>query len=215
MKNTFLISLLIILTTSSKSEITENSNTNEHSQVHFSVLFIGNSLTYTNNLPSLVVSHAATKGITVSTTMVARSNYAIVDHWADGKVQILINSKEFDFVVIQQGPSSQLDGYDMLVNAGAQYAQLCESNNSRLAYFMVWPSISNYHSFDGVIANYTAGAKKNNAILIPVGSIWKKYIDATGDYSYYGPDGFHPSLAGSQIAAEIIVETLFSSPSCT
>jgi lysophospholipase L1-like esterase len=80
---------------------------------------------------------------------------------------------------------------------------------------MVWPSIAYYHTFDGVIANYTAGALANNAILIPVGTLWKKYIEATGDYSYYSSDGFHPSLAGSKFAAEIIVETLFTQSSCT
>ena len=217
MKITIIVSLLLIITNSSKAELTANSNLNNkhQSQDNFNVLFIGNSLTSSNNLPSLVVRHAATKGIVVNTTTVAKGGYAIVDHWAEGHVQTLINSKQFDFVVIQQGPSSQPDGYDMLVNDAAQYAQLCEENNSQLAYFMVWPGISYYHNFDGVITNYTAGARANNGLLIPVGSIFKQYIDSTGDYSYFSSDGFHPSVAGSQKAAEIIVDSLFSAPRCT
>jgi len=213
MRKLIILSLLMSLSISSKVECGEDPAPIK--QVDFNVLFIGNSLTSSNNLPALVVNHAATKDIIVNTTTVARGGYAIVDHWADGQVQNLINNNSYDFVVIQQGPSSQQDGYDMLVNDGAVYAQICEVNDAKLAYFMVWPSIAYYHTFDGVIANYTAGALANNATLIPVGTLWKKYIEATGDYSYYSSDGFHPSLAGSKFAAEIIVETLFTQSSCT
>ncbi|MGJ8662106.1 MAG: SGNH/GDSL hydrolase family protein [Marinicella sp.] len=217
MKNSFVTLLLLSVFTWATAE----QNTNKHTsaktqkQTEFNVLFVGNSLTNSNNLPRLVARHAATHGITVTTKMVAKGGYAIVDHWAEGNVQRLIRSNQYDFVVIQQGPSSQFDGYDMLVNGGAEYAQICEENNAQLAYFMVWPALNRYFSFEGVIRNYTAGAEANNALLIPVGSIWKQYIDSTGDHSYFSSDGFHPSLAGSQNAAEIIVDTLFLNPSCT
>ena len=78
-----------------------------------------------------------------------------------------------------------------------------------MAYLMVWPSKKNYNRFDTVISSYTQAAKKNNAILIPAGQVWKDYIDATNDYGYYGSDGFNPSLKGSEVAAEVIFNTLF------
>jgi hypothetical protein len=204
-----LLLIVMVLLYSAQVAARSTENKQDKAQVDFNVLFVGNSLTYGNNLPKLVKQHAASKGYTIETTMVAKGGYAIVDHWAEGRVQQLINTKQFDYVVIQQGPSSQLDGYEMLINGGAQYAALCEQNTTKLAYFMVWPSIAYFHTFDGVIRNYTAGAEANNATLIPVGTHWKEYIDSTGDYSYYGPDGFHPSKAGSEKAAAIIVETLF------
>lgn len=190
-------------------------NTLGDEQTEFNLLFVGNSLTSSNDLPKLVRQQAASLGITVTTQKVVKGGYAIVDHWAEGRVQRLINNNRFDFVIIQQGPSSQMDGYEMLVNGGAHYAQICEANGTQLAYFMVWPSIPRYFSFDGVIRNYTAGAEANQAVLIPVGQHWKDHIDATGDYSYYSSDGFHPSRAGSQKAAEIIVDTLLTTPSCS
>lgn len=178
-----------------------------HKSYH--ILFIGNSLTMTNDLPTLVEAYAQDKGIDLKSTMLAKANYAIVDHWADADVQREIESNSYDFVVLQQGPSSQSDGYEMLVNDGKAFANLCAKYNSQLAYFMVWPASYHLHTFDGVIANYTAGAKANEAILCPVGKAWKAYIDRTNDLSYYGADGFHPSMKGSQVAAAIIVESLF------
>lgn len=176
----------------------------------FNILFIGNSLTYTNNLPDLVKKTAKIKGIEVNSKMIAFPNYAIVDHWNDGQVKKLIGSKKFDFVIIQQGPSSQNEGREMLIENGKEYRSLCELNDTKLCYFMVWPSLANYHTFDNVIKNHKDAATINNSILLPVGEIWKNYIDRTNSYEYYSSDGFHPSLKGSQIAAQVIVEYLFS-----
>lgn len=201
---TFLFAVLLS-STSTFSQAKYQINKNDT----LSILFVGNSLTYENDLPQLVKENARKKGYQVNIGMIALPNYAIVDHWKDGEVQELITSKKYDFVIIQQGPSSQNDGRQMLIENGKDYAHLCETNDIRLCYFMVWPSIKYYHTFNGVIKNYKDAAAINNAILLPVGEVWKEYIDRTNSYDYYGSDGFHPSLKGSQKAAEIIVEYLF------
>lgn len=179
------------------------------SNEEYDLLFVGNSLTYSNNLPRLVTQEAKRKGIVITTTMLTKPNYAIVDHWRDKEVQRLIKTKKYDFVIIQQGPSSQADGRAMLLNSGKEYSNLCDANGTKLAYFMVWPSRIYYHTFDGVIKNYTDAATKNKAILCPVGKVWKQHFDKTNDFSYYSPDQFHPSLSGSRAAAKVIVESLF------
>ncbi|HLV14431.1 MAG TPA: hypothetical protein VKY41_04565 [Xanthomarina sp.] len=173
------------------------------------VLFIGNSLTYSNNLPELVKEMAAQEGIEMNYKMMAFPNYSIQDHWNVGKAQKLIAKKKYDFVIIQQGPSSQVNGRNMLVEYGKKFNNLCKEYNTKLGYFMVWPSLSYYQTFNGVIKNYRDAARINNSILLPVGKVWKEYIDKTEDFQYYGSDGFHPSLQGSKIAAKVIVNHLF------
>ncbi|WP_075341671.1 SGNH/GDSL hydrolase family protein [Tenacibaculum agarivorans] len=176
----------------------------------YTVLFVGNSLTYYNNLPKLITKYAKKhKEIHIKTKTITFPNYAIEDHWNDGKVQKLIVSQKFDFLILQQGPSSQKAGKKMLIDYGKKYAELCEANKIQLCYFMVWPSLMYYHTFEKVIENHTEAAKLNNAILLPVGKHWKEHIEENNDYSYYGPDEFHPSKKGSKKAAQIIVETLF------
>lgn len=201
--------ITLILITLSVSACSNDQETVEVDE-NIGILFIGNSLTYFNDLPVLVRERVQAQGNEVTVRMVAYPNYAIVDHWADGEVQQLISSQDYDYVIIQQGPSSQSDGRQMLIESGKLYSDLCEQNNAKLCYFMVWPSINNYSTFDGVIKNYTDAAAMNNAILLPVGEIWKAYIDNTNNYEYYGPDGFHPSEKGSEVAADIIVERLFN-----
>ena len=175
----------------------------------YNILFIGNSLTYTNDLPKLVKDYAQLKGIDIATTMVAFPNYAIEDHWNNNQVQKLIAGKKYDFVILQQGPSSQNNGRNMLIDYGKKYSRLCALHNAKLCFFMVWPSLQYYHTFNGVIKNYTDAASINNAILLPVGERWKTDIGTSKNHHYYSSDGFHPSLKGSQVSAKVIVDQLF------
>lgn len=198
-----LIFIFIVCNTSNPTNFNLNSNK------EFFVLFIGNSLTYTNNLPKLVTKTAKAKGISIITKMMAMPDYAISDHWNDGQVQKEISENHYDFVIIQQGPSSQTVGREILIEYGGKYSVLCKNNHAKLCYFMVWPSLANYDTFDGVIKNYGEASQFNDAILFPVGKVWKAHFDSTGNFDYYATDGFHPSKKGSIIAAEIIVEYLF------
>lgn len=173
------------------------------------ILFVGNSLTYFNDLPKMVARAGLNRGIIIKTEMIAHPNYALEDHWNDGYMQTLIARNKYDFVVVQQGPSSQADGRIMLLDYGARIKNICVPQNTQLAFFMVWPAFSNFHTFDGVINNYTAAAVATNSLLCPVGKLWKEHFLSIGDYSYYGPDMFHPSQAGTEHAAMVIFETLF------
>lgn len=173
-----------------------------------SILFIGNSLTYTNDLPKLVKMEGKARGVKINTTMVAKPNYAISDHWIEFQIQETIKSNKFDYVIIQQGPSSQPPGRQSLIEYGDMIGKLCNENGSKLAYFMVWPSQTYYQTFDMVIKNHTDAAAQTDGLLLPVGKVWKEYFDETNDFSYYGPDGFHPSKKGSQVAAQVILDSL-------
>ena len=172
------------------------------------ILFVGNSLTFTNDLPTLFENEARRHGRKVEADQLAFANYALEDHWNDGELQKRILSRKYQYVVVQQGPSSQSDGLAMLLDYGKRIKKLCDDNNSQLAFFMVWPARANAHSFEGVIANYTEAAEVNDALLCPVGKVWRTHFDTTQDFSYYGPDGFHPSPEGSRVAAKVIFESL-------
>lgn len=199
----FFISVIMSSMTFSQHEFI-----NDSSDTEFNILFIGNSLFYTNNLPELVKQIAKLKGIKINTKMIAFPNYAIADHWNKGQVQKLIASQSFEFVIIQQGPSSQDDGRKMLIEYGEKYGIICKKNGAKLCYFMVWPALNNYHTFEGVINNHKDATLINESILLPVGAVWKNYIDSTNSFDYYSSDGFHPSLKGSELAAKVIIEYL-------
>ncbi|WP_428742167.1 SGNH/GDSL hydrolase family protein [Tenacibaculum sp.] len=173
------------------------------------ILFVGNSLTYTNDMPKMLEQIGKQNDLKIKTTSLCYPNYAIIDHINEGKLQKLLQKKQFDYVIIQQGPSSQEEGKRMLINDGATIKALCEQYNIQLGYFMVWPSKHYYNTFDKVIANHEFAAKQNNALLFPVGKIWKQYNEhESNTSSLYTSDNFHPSTAGSFLAALTIFHQL-------
>ena len=88
------------------------------------ILFIGNSMTYANDLPSLVRElgrSEPSRQVTVSS--VAYGNFSLVDHWERGDAQRAIASGPWDFVVLQQGPSALPDSRALLVEYAGKFAE--------------------------------------------------------------------------------------------
>jgi len=82
------------------------------------VLFIGNSLTYANDLPGLVQALAAGSaagGSPIDVAMVASPDVSLDDHLASGEASRAIAGGRWDFVVLQQGPTSQQLFRDTLI----------------------------------------------------------------------------------------------------
>ena len=173
------------------------------------ILFVGNSLTYTNDLPKILEEISDNFGKIITTESLCFPNYAIIDHLNEGRLQAILSKEKFDYLIVQQGPSSQLEGKKMLIEDGEKLKKLCDKYNIKMAYFMVWTSKKWYHTFDLVIENHTIAAKQNKAILLPVGQIWKNYNTFKNVENLYGFDGFHPSKTGSFLSALVMFHQLF------
>ena len=60
---------------------------------HLHVLFVGNSLTSTNDLPATVAAFAHAVGhVEVDVKMVAPGGYALEDHWTDGVARAALDA---------------------------------------------------------------------------------------------------------------------------
>ena len=177
------------------------------------ILFVGNSLSYSNNMPKILECIGQEYDLNIKTKCLCKPNYAIIDHLNEGELQKILNTKPYNYIIIQQGPSSQEQGRRMLIEDGAKVNELAKKHNAKLGYYMVWPSKYYYHTFEKVIANYTEGAKTNKALLFPVGRIWKAYENRGGYTLLYDSDNFHPSKAGSFLAALTIFRKLYPNKS--
>lgn len=173
------------------------------------ILFVGNSLTYSNNLPNILETLANKSGKKIKTKSLCKPNYAIIDHLNEGKLQEILAKEKFDYLIVQQGPSSQKEGKKMLIEDGGKLKKLCDKYKIKLVYFMVWTSKKWFHTFNLVIKNHKLAAKQNDALLFSVGEIWKKYTTHNTMVDLYSLDGFHPSKAGSFLAALVMFHKLY------
>jgi len=172
------------------------------------ILFVGNSLTFFNDLPGMLASllEGADVGAVVVES-VAMPNYGLEDHWADGIALDRIRQGGWDVVVMQQGPSAT-EGRPSLLEYSQRFADEMAKTGARPALFMVWPAASRFFDFDGVSDSYATAARQVGGLLFPAGEAWRKAWAQSPDLALYGGDGFHPSVLGSYLAALVMYEQL-------
>ncbi len=172
------------------------------------VLFVGNSLTSTNNLPGVVKALAESDGThRVTVRGITNPNYGLEDHWNEGDVQPLIESGEWDVVVLQQGPSAT-EGRPSLIEYSRRFADLGRATGTRVALYMVWPAASRSFDFDDVSLSHRLAAEGAGGMLFPAGEAWRAAWRVDPSIPLYGADGFHPSPAGTYLAALVMVQQL-------
>ncbi|WP_428657974.1 SGNH/GDSL hydrolase family protein [Runella sp.] len=172
------------------------------------ILFVGNSLTYTNDLPQLVQEIGKYDSVSIEYSTLSFPNYSLEDHWNEGKVQKEIETGHYDFVVAQQGPSALPESQVLLLEYARRLAEICRKNNTPMALYMVWPSSSRSFDLDNVIYSYTQAATQTQSLLCPAGLAWKYAWESTPGLPLYGNDNFHPSMTGSLLAAFTVYGTL-------
>jgi hypothetical protein len=106
------------------------------------ILFIGNSLTYVNDLPSVVAALGAQSGDDLGVYSVAFPDVSLDDHWIDGTAAGVLRSTNWDVVVMQQGPSSLPENQLLLAAAAERFEPLIRSAGAVPALYMVWPASS-------------------------------------------------------------------------
>lgn len=172
------------------------------------VLFIGNSLTYTNDLPAMVAAFAESENRPFVYETIAYPDFTLQGLWNLGDARRALATGQWDFMVMQQGPSSFADHREILLEWSARFAVEARRNGTEPALFMVWPaSFSN--AFAAVIQVYTEAAEANNALLLPAGAAWLAAWEENPNVPLYGPDDFHPSENGTYLAALVIYAGLF------
>jgi hypothetical protein len=175
------------------------------------VLFIGNSLTYSNDLPAMVCALARAAGRPAVCESVAKPDYSLEDHWNDRDARRAI-ARGWDLVVLQQGPSALPESRVLLVEFTRRFDAEIRKTGARTALYMVWPSRPRRGDFAGVSQSYAAAAQAVGGLLLPVGDAWREAWSTDPSLALYGNDGLHPSSMGSALAAIVIYRQVFDAP---
>lgn len=192
------------------------------------VLFVGNSYTYTWNLPRLVEQVANSTGDGIQWDMAAPGGADFITHVAfNPATTTKIKAGIWDYVVLQEQSLSPatpdihtaitLFRYakilDSLINTFNPCAEtmfymtwgrrdvdsvLCEFYTTQYN----WPYFCSTTSMDSVIRKrYQMVADSNKAEISPVGAVWAHLRRTQPTINLYALDGSHPSLRGSYAAA--------------
>ena len=169
------------------------------------ILFIGNSLTYVNNLPAMVQQLGTSNPARpVSVSSVAFGDYSLQDHWNRGDALTAIRQGGWDLVVLQQGPSALPESRANLIEWTGRFADEIRKVGARPAVYMVWPGLGRLAAWDSVTDSYAAAAAAAHALLLPAGESLRSAYDTHPPMPLFDGDGFHPLPLGSFGAALVI-----------
>jgi hypothetical protein len=180
------------------------------------VLFVGNSLTYTNSMPAMVEHLAEADGgaLRIIPVWYTAGGWTLEEAADDAGLRRLMREAHWSYVVLQEqsqiGSLSRGSHAEMYAAAGALSAQ-ASRNGSRTMLFAPWA----WRSGDGwdvpgdsytamqqrIFTSYAGLSERLAAPVAPVGAAWEQAIQQHPGIQLWAGDGVHPSTAGSYLTA--------------
>lgn len=185
------------------------------------VLFLGNSYTAANNLPSLVSQMAISTGDQLLYDSRTPGGYRMMNHAADPTTLNKIASSAWDYVTLQgQSQETSLGAAFLHADVHPFAKALCDSIRSahpcaEPLFYMTWgrengdasncstsPWVCTYERMDSAIHySYQELTDSNRCSLAPVGHVWRQFRRKWPGIGLYTSDGSHPNARGSYVAA--------------
>jgi hypothetical protein len=173
-------------------------------------LFIGNSYLYTMDVPGLVQALAdSAGGDRLAVMTIAGPDMALIDHWYAGTARREIGKRSWEWVVLQQGPSSTQINRDSLRLVTGMFAEVMTTGKPTL--FSAWPSSQRFQDFPRAIESYRLAAGDVGGVFAPVAAAWLAAWNRDPGIQLYA-DGLHPSAAGAYLSALVVYGAMLEQP---
>lgn len=182
-----------------------------------SVLFVGNSFTYFNDLPSVVKAMADARGVPLHVDSVTKGGaylreFADAEHENGVRLREKYASQTWDAVVLQDQSFNPAGAPDDHVSAVKKLADTVFRGEA-LYIYQTWAYRDGSEklratglSYDGMRSALREGcersAKAVGGVRVPVGDAFGSVCaNANVAIDLYVPDAYHPSPAGTYLAA--------------
>jgi len=183
------------------------------------ILFIGNSYTFVNDLPTQLETLASNEIRPVVADSVTEGGATLKKHWNDGKALAAIKKGGWDYVVLQEHSTF---GSTLVVNDIAQlndptdfytYARLFDAEikkvGAKTLFYMTWAR-QNAPQNQAIIAKtYMTIAGELHDDVVPVGLGWATSLKERPSLLLYQADKSHPNPDGTFLAACVFYVKLY------
>jgi hypothetical protein len=184
------------------------------------ILFIGNSYTFVNDLPTVFRDLARSEGHNVETGIVAEGGETLAQHAASSDDAKAINGSRWQFVVLQEQSEihavESLRQGEMYPAARSLVAAIRATGATPLlletwAHQAGWPQYQlSYASMQAAIDDaYGTLAGQLQVGVAPAGQAWQSAVAADPDIVLWQADGSHPTPAGTFLAACVLYTRVF------
>jgi hypothetical protein len=187
------------------------------------VLFMGNSYTQVNDLPTMVANLARAKGEKLETAMDAPGGMTLSGHLSQGNAISSISQGRFSWVVLQE--QSQLPSFSTqqlektMYPAARQITAAIRQRGARPLLYMTWGHRDgDTQNFPGDTFTAMQGrlkdgyeniARELKVPVAPVGLAWQNALSGRAGLHLWQGDGSHPTVEGTYLAACVIYQIFY------
>ncbi|HUO07472.1 MAG TPA: hypothetical protein VM008_04160 [Phycisphaerae bacterium] len=178
------------------------------------VLFIGNSLTYTNDLPGMLEKMSATEAPPLHCEAVTFPGVSLAFHRFVPAASLKLKSHPWDFVILQDYSTRPLDHPEATTASVRAFLASIHAAGARPILFENWTRRNRVDAFPLLQAHYDQISRNTGVPLARIGEAWDL---ARRQLPWFAPyvDERHPSRMGSYLAACVLFESLYSRPPTT
>lgn len=174
------------------------------------ILFIGNSYTYYNEMPALLTQLVAARGHgTLQTEVVAFGAATLKGHWTREQAATRIAEGNWDYVVLQEQSVRPIKNRAAMHQYVRQFDTLIREHGATTVLYLTWARADKPQTQEILTESYCSIGAELGALVVPVGPAWQRALAAAPALRLHDSDNSHPSLAGSQLTAEVFYSALF------
>jgi hypothetical protein len=191
-----------------------------------SVLFIGNSYTYVNDVPGLLsrIASTAQDGPLIVTDEVVEGGQTLQGHYSGGVAPAKIAEARWTHVVLQQQSLAAAGGTLGLGSGAKELGDLIVAAGARPVWFVTWARAAGDSEYGSAFvdpdhmqdfitrANDEEARRRPGSLLSCVGEAFRASIRANPGIALHQSDLSHATLAGSYLAASTFYVALTGRP---
>lgn len=192
------------------------------------ILFLGNSMTYVNDLPTVFERLSLSGGFAPEIYELTEGSYRLA-YFADETDEIgaealdAIENYTWDYVVMQEQSGISAFGQEVMFPAARTLDNKVRAGGGQSVFLMTWAykdGVSRKllgsefgntrEEMQTLMAeNYLNISKERNALLAPAGIAFMRCANTNPDIELWDADRTHPSMAGTYLAACTLYKVLY------
>ncbi len=187
-----------------------------------SILFIGNSYTYVNDLPQTLVKLADSGGYEIVTGMSAPGGWTLRQHDTAEPALNKLKERQWDFVVLQEQsvvPAVENSRNNEMYPAVRSLNEKIKQAGASPILYLTWGrrggmpefGFSDFNSMqEQLTRGYLGIAQELGLRVAPVGEAWKAALAQRPGLDLWQGDGSHPTMTGTYLAACVFYAAIYA-----
>lgn len=182
-------------------------------------LFVGNSYVFVNDLPGWVrrIAETSGEGPTIDVGQSTGAGLGFAEHASGADLRRALASRAWTYVILQEQSARPIVDRASFVAQASELANVVRTSGAQPLLLETWARGAGAAEYAEpwtggspdtmqarLLASYESAATASAAPLIPVGEAWRALSRSHPEIALHQPDGSHPTIAGTYLAACVI-----------